>query len=54
MTRGGGILDGGGQLERLHWVSPESTIVDVVSMVSRQDMTRLTVPNSPYAHINCL
>ena len=50
---GVGILDGGGggHLERLHRVSPESTIFDVVSMVSRQDVTRLTVPNSLYAHI---
>ena len=47
-----GILDGGGgNLERLHRVSPESTIFDVVSMVSRQDVTRPTVPNSLYAHI---
>ena len=35
-----------GDLERLHRVSPESTIFDVVSMVSRQDVTRLTVPNT--------
>ena len=48
---GGYIRWGGGHLERLHRVSPESTIVDVVSMVSRQDVTRLTVPNSLYAHI---
>ena len=44
-----GILDGG-SLERLHRVSPESTIFEVVSMVSRQDVTRLTVPNSLYTH----
>ena len=37
---------GGGHLERLHRVSQESTIFDVVSMVSRQDMTRLTAPNT--------
>ena len=30
-------------------MSPESTIFDVVSMVSRQDVTRLTDPNSLYA-----
>ena len=42
-------MGGGGHLERLHRVSPESTIVDVVSMVSRQDVTRLTDPNSLYA-----
>ena len=27
-------------------MSQESTIFDVVSMVSRQDVTRLTVPNT--------
>ena len=45
---GGSILDGGGggHLERLHRVSQESTIFDVVSMVSRQDVTRITVPNT--------
>ena len=32
----------GYHLERLHRVSPESTIFDVVSMVSRQDVTRLS------------
>ena len=49
----GGYIRWGGHLERLHRVSPESTIFDVVSMVSRQDVTRLTVPkpNSLYAHI---
>ena len=52
MTGGGGYIRwGGGHLERLHRVSPESTIFDVVSMVSRQDVTRRTVPNSLYAHI---
>ena len=45
-------MGGGGG--HLHRVSPESTIVDVVSMVSRQDVTRLTAPNSLYAHMNCL
>ena len=48
---GGDIRWGGGHLERLHRVSPESTIFDIVSMVSRQGVTRLTVPNSLYAHI---
>ena len=52
MTGGGDIRwGGGGHLERLHRVSPESTIFDIVSMVSRQGVTRLTVPNSLYAHI---
>ena len=46
MTGGGGYIRWGGHLERLHRVSQESTIFDVVSMVSRQDMTRLTVPNT--------
>ena len=51
MTGGDIRWGGGGHLERLHRVSPESTIFDIVSMVSRQDVTRLTVPNSLYAHI---
>ena len=50
MTGGGGggryIRWAGGHLERLHRVSQESTIFDVVSMVSRQDVTRITVPNT--------
>ena len=33
----GDIRWGGGHLERLHRVSQESTIFDIVSMVSRQD-----------------
>ena len=46
MTGGVYIRWGGGHLERLHRVSQESTIFDVVSMVSRQDVTRLTVPST--------
>ena len=48
---GGGYIRWGGSLRTFTRVSPESTIFDIVSMVSRQDVTRLTVPNSLYAHI---